>query len=144
VSTPRAPRQEQPGSGGAGGLARENRGPRRSSLQARRVHPFSVLKSTLIVSLASYVVWLAVVSIVYAVLSGVGALRTVNSLYVSIANPGPGFTGLITPSRVFGVTALLGVAAMVVATIVATIAAFVYNIAAGLAGGLEITLSERD
>jgi hypothetical protein len=36
------------------------------------------------------------------------------------------FTGLITPSRVFG------------------IAAFVYNVAAGLAGGMELTLSDRD
>jgi hypothetical protein len=103
-----------------------------------------VLKSTLVVSLASIVVWLAVVGIIYAALSGLGVLHTVNSLYVSIANPGPGFTKLITPSRVFGVAAVLGVAAMVVATIVATIAAFVYNIAAGLAGGLEVTLSERD
>jgi hypothetical protein len=129
---------------GDAGLARENRGPRRSSLQARRVNPFSVLKSTLVVSLASFAVWLAVVGIVYAVLSGLGVLQTVNSLYASIATPGPGFTGLITPSRVFGIAALVGVAAMILATIVATIAAFVYNIAAGLAGGMELTLSERD
>jgi hypothetical protein len=98
----------------------------------------------MVVSLASFVVWLAVVGIVYAALSGLGVLHTVNSLYASIATPGPGFTGLITPARVFGIAALVGVAAMILATVIATIAAFIYNIAAGMAGGLEITLAERD
>ena len=44
----------------------------------------------------------------------------------------------------FGVSAIIGAVNIVLFTALATVGAFVYNVSADLAGGLELTLSERE
>ena len=51
---------------------------------------------------------------------------------------------LISAGRVFGIAAILGAINIVLLSALATVSAFIYNVSADLAGGLEVTLSERE
>ncbi|HEX5114783.1 MAG TPA: DUF3566 domain-containing protein [Pseudonocardiaceae bacterium] len=127
-------------------LRRPGRGPRRASLQVRRVDPWSVLKLAFVLSVALFFVWLVAVGVLYGVLDGMGVWDRVNGTYNEFAqNNSSGASGpLITASRVFGIAAIIGAINIVLFTALATVGSFVYNVSADLAGGLEITLAERE
>ena len=126
------------------------RPPRLASLQLKRVDPWTVLKISLIVAIVMFFVWMIAVGVLYLSLGSMDVWSKINSTYntlvvssatdsTSAAQP-----DLITPARIFGVTAVIGAVNIVLFTALATIAAFVYNAAAGMAGGVEVTLGERD
>lgn len=127
-------------------LRRPGRGPRRASLQVKRVDPWSVLKLAFVLSVALFFVWLVAVGVLYGVLDGMGVWDRVNGTYNEFAqNTSSGSSGpLITASRVFGIAAIIGAINIVLFTALATVGSFVYNVSADLAGGLEITLAERE
>lgn len=127
-------------------LRRPGRGPRRASLQIRRVDPWSVLKLAFVLSVALFFVWMVAVGVLYGVLDGMGVWAKLNGTYnefavnTSAASSGP----LITVGRVLGIAAIIGAINIVLFTALATVGAFVYNVSADLAGGLEMTLAERE
>ncbi|HEX4703034.1 MAG TPA: DUF3566 domain-containing protein [Pseudonocardiaceae bacterium] len=127
-------------------LRRPGRGPRRASLQVKRIDPWSVLKLAFVLSVALFFVWLVAVGVLYGVLQGMGVWDRVNGTYNEFASNTPGGGGgpLITASRVFGIAAVIGAINIVLFTALATVGSFVYNVSADLAGGLEITLAERE
>lgn len=127
-------------------LRRPGRGPRRASLQVKRIDPWSVLKLAFVLSVALFFVWLVAVGVLYGVLDGMGVWDRVNGTYNEFAqNTTGGSNGpLITASRVFGIAAIIGAINIVLFTALATVGSFVYNVSADLAGGLEITLAERE
>jgi hypothetical protein len=59
-------------------------------------------------------------------------------------NPQAADDELISAGGVFGVAALVGLVNIVLITAMCTVGAFIYNASSDLAGGIEITLSERD
>nr|WP_307867887.1 DUF3566 domain-containing protein [Umezawaea beigongshangensis] len=124
---------------------RPGRGPRRASLQVKRIDPWSVLKLALVLSVALFFVWLVAVGVLYGVLNGMGVWDKINSTANDLLQ-GDEPTGdpLISAGRVFGVAAVIGAVNIVLFTALATVSAFVYNVSADLAGGLELTLSERE
>jgi hypothetical protein len=133
--------------GAPSALRRPGRGPRRASLQVKRIDPWSVLKLAFVLSVALFFVWLVAVGVLYGVLDGMGVWGRVNGTYnefaqstTNAASSGP----LITASRVFGIAAIIGAINIVLFTALATVGSFVYNVSADLAGGLEITLAERE
>ena len=67
---------------------------------------------------------------------------TANELFS--ANSGGTGEPLISAGRVFGVAAIIGAVNIVLFSALATVGAFVYNVSADLAGGLEVTLAERE
>jgi hypothetical protein len=127
-------------------LRRPGRGPRRASLQVKRIDPWSVLKLAFVLSVALFFVWLVAVGVLYGVLDGMGVWDRVNGTYNEFAQNTTGGSGgpLITASRVFGIAAIIGAINIVLFTALATVGSFVYNVSADLAGGLEITLAERE
>ncbi|HEX3785244.1 MAG TPA: DUF3566 domain-containing protein [Pseudonocardiaceae bacterium] len=127
-------------------LRRPGRGPRRASLQVKRVDPWSVLKLAFVLSVALFFVWLVAVGVLYGVLDGMGVWDKLNSDYNQFAQSSTtaAATTLITVQRVFEVAAVIGAVNIVLFTALATVGAFVYNVSADLAGGLEITLAERE
>lgn len=130
-----------------GALRRPGRGPRRASLQIKRFDPWSVLKLSLVLGVAMFFVWLVAVGLLYSVMDGMGVWDKLNGTYSSLVS-GEGADSptdpLISAGRVFGVAAILGMINIVLLSALATVCAFIYNVSADLAGGLEVTLAERD
>jgi len=116
-------------------------------LQLKRVDPWTVLKISLIVAIVMFFVWMIAIGVLYLSLGSMDVWTKINSTYETLVTPdsGTGTTGpLITPSGVFIVAAVIGAINIVLFTALSTVAAFVYNAAAGMSGGVEITLGERD
>ncbi|RIJ77242.1 DUF3566 domain-containing protein [Nakamurella silvestris] len=121
--------------------------PRVTSLQLKRIDPWTVLKISLIVSIVMFFVWMIAVGLLYLLFGSMDVFSTINdafaNLFVSDKPDAP--TGaLITPARVFGIAAIIGAINIVLFTALSAIGAFIYNAAAGMAGGVEVTLGERD
>lgn len=127
-------------------LRRPGRGPRRASLQIKRFDPWSVLKLSLVLGVALFLVWLVAVGVLYTVLDGMGVWDKLNGTYSSLVqgDSPEGVEPLISVGRVFGVAAVVGAINIVLISALTTVCAFIYNASADLAGGLEVTLSERD
>ncbi|MFD5831641.1 DUF3566 domain-containing protein [Lentzea sp. NPDC060358] len=123
---------------------RPGRGPRRASLQVKRVDPWSVLKLALVLGVALFFVWIVAVGVLYGVLHGMGVWDKINSTANDLLQANEPGEPLISAGRVFGVSAIIGAVNIVLFTALATVGAFVYNVSADLAGGLELTLSERE
>jgi hypothetical protein len=126
---------------------RQPRPPRRASLQLKRFDPWSVLKLSLVLSVALFLVWMVAVGLIYGALDAMGVWNKLNGTYsdfVGINDPTGAKSSLISAGRVFGIAAIVGAVNIVLITAFATVGAFVYNVAADLAGGIEVTLSERD
>jgi Transmembrane domain of unknown function (DUF3566) len=128
-------------------LRRPGRGPRRASLQVKRFDPWSVLKLSLVLGVAMFFVWLVAVGVLYTVLDGMGVWDKLNGTYSSLVSGEGGNAPaqpLISAGRVFGIAAILGAINIVLLSALATVSAFIYNVSADLAGGLEVTLAERE
>jgi hypothetical protein len=125
---------------------RPTRVPRRASLQLRYLEPWSVLKVSLVLSVAGFLAWMVAVGVLYSILAGMGVWDQLNGTYsdlTSVSNP-QASQDLISAGGVFGVAALIGLVNIVLITAMCTVGAFIYNASADLAGGIEVTLSERD
>jgi hypothetical protein len=118
-------------------------GPVRASMQIRRVDPWSVLKVSLVLSVALFFVWMIAVAFLYLVLGGMGVWSKLNS------NVGDLLTNtsngqLVSSGAIFGGAALIGLVNIVLLTAMATVGAFIYNLTTDLVGGIEVTLADRD
>jgi hypothetical protein len=116
--------------------------PRRTSLQLQRLEPWSVLKLSLVLSIAGFLAWMVAVGVLYGVLDGMGVWDQLNGT-ISDLDRDVG-TELISAGRVFGVAFVVGLVNIVLMTALATVGSLIYNIAADLVGGVEVTLSEPD
>ncbi len=125
---------------------RPARVPRRTSLQLQRLDPWSVLKISLVLSIAGFLAWMVAVGVLYGVLAGMGVWDQLNGTYsdlTSVNNP-QGGAELISGGRVFGVALVVGLVNIVLMTALATVGSLIYNVASDLVGGIEVTLSEPD
>lgn len=122
------------------------RPPRLASLQLKRIDPWTVLKISLIVAIVLFFVWMIAVGIIYLVLGGLDVWSQINETFRTLTSSETtqSVGDLITPARVFTIAGVIGAVNIVLFTALSTIAAFVYNAAAGMAGGVELTLGERD
>ncbi|MGH3771869.1 MAG: DUF3566 domain-containing protein [Pseudonocardiaceae bacterium] len=126
--------------------SRSVRVPRRTSLQLQRLEPWSVLKLSLVLSVAGFLVWMVAVGVLYGVLAGMGVWDQINGTYSDLtsANNAQVNTSLVSGGRVLGVSLVIGLVNIVLMTALATVGALVYNVVADLVGGIEVTLSEPD
>ena len=121
-------------------------GPVRASMQIRRVDPWTVLKVSLVLSVALFFVWMIAVAFLYLVLGGMGVWSKLNSNVGDLLTSASGSTGgeLVSSGTIFGGAALIGLVNIVVLSAMATIGAFIYNLTTDLVGGVEVTLADRD
>lgn len=141
------PPSEQAASSPTGASMRVGPGrlPRRANLQLKSFDPWSVLKLSLVLSVAGFFVWLVAVVVLYAVLAAMGVWEQLNTTYAGLtAVQGGTDEALISFGSVFGAAFVVGLVNIVLFSAFATVAAYVYNVAADMTGGLELTLSERD
>lgn len=141
-----APDASRPGGGVARGVPAA-RGPRRARLAVRRVNPWSVLRFTLVYSIALLVILVVAVAALYAVLVTMGVFDSLDAMIGDLTDAGGaggGLRSVFSAPRVIGGAALIGLANVVLVTALATLGALLYNLCADLAGGIEVTFAERE
>lgn len=132
--------------GGASVASGRPRVPRRARLRLTRVDPWSVMKTSFLLSIAFAVVTVVSVAMVWQVLGAAGVWDSINST-VQEAIGGEDTADFrvedyVGTSRVLGFTMLVAAIDVVLITAAATLTAFLYNMAAALLGGIELTLAE--
>lgn len=122
------------------------RAPRITTLQLKRIDPWTTLKVSLIVSIVMFFVWMIAIGLLYALFSSLNVISRINDGWATVtrADAVAAADPLITPGLVFGVAAVIGAINIVVFTALSTVSAVVYNAASGMAGGVELTLGERE
>jgi len=137
--------------GPRGNRARRESGrqPRRARLRLTRIDPWSVMKTSFLLSVAFGVVTFVAIFMVWSVLGAAGVWESINSAVASIVEGDSGnstfdITDYVGMSRVLGFTLLVSVLDVVLLTAIATLTAFLYNLAAALLGGIEVTLAEDE
>ena len=120
--------------------------PRRARLRLTRIDPWSVMKTSFLLSIALGVVLVVSVFMVMTVLGAAGVWDSINTTVQNILGGDSAgdfdVTNYIGTSRVLGFTMLVAVIDVVLLTAIATLGAFLYNMAAALLGGIEVTLAE--
>jgi Transmembrane domain of unknown function (DUF3566) len=125
--------------------SRSVRVPRQTSLQLRRLDPWSVLKISLVLSVCGFLVWLVAVGLLYGVLASMGVWDQINGTYSDLTSVNnPQVNELVSGGRVFGAAFVIGLVNIVLMTALATVGSLVYNVVADFVGGIEVTLSEPD
>jgi hypothetical protein len=139
-----APRREQRPAGPAAGARR----PRRARLRLTHIDPWSVMKTSLLLSIALGIVIVVAVSVVWAVLNASGLWDSINSTVGEVVGTQSSqnfrIQDYVGTERVLGFTMLVAAVDVVLVTVVATLGAFLYNLAAALLGGLEVVLAEDE
>lgn len=122
------------------------RPPRRARLVVKRVDPWSVLKFGAVFSLAILVVWVVTIGVLYSSLTKMGVWDHINSVLAQFTSKdgSTGYQITATTSQVVGWAAVIGAVNAVLFTALTTLGAVAYNLCSALAGGIEVTLSERE
>lgn len=119
---------------------------RKARLRLARLDPWSVMKTTFLFSIAFGIMMMVIAWVLWTVLSGSGALDSVNQFMTTLIGDQDGgrfqVEEWINGPRVLGFAALIAAIDVVILTAVATLFAFLYNLAATVIGGLEVTLAE--
>lgn len=118
---------------------------RKARLRLSRIDPWSVMKTTFLFSIAFGVMMCAITFVLWTVLSGSGALDSVNELVnrvVGDENNQFNIGTYLDIRRVMGFTLTIAFIDVLIITAVSTLFAFLYNLSAIVLGGLEVTLAE--
>jgi hypothetical protein len=140
--------EQEPSPAGSGRAA-----PRRVRVTIRRVHPWSVLKVSLVIYFCLLLVTLVGMAILFAVLDSAGVVDSVEEFLTVIwggseVATGPGQAPAAASFQVdFGfvmrILFLIGVVSTALWSAFTVFLAFLYNVIADLLGGVEVTLVER-
>jgi hypothetical protein len=106
----------------------------------RRIDPWSVFVTSLLLSLFLAVVTIVAAIVLYAALAAFGVPGSVNKAVDFVQGNGD----LLTLGRFVGFGALVASVNVVLLTGLATLGAMLYNVCATFTGGVEVTLSERE
>jgi len=147
----RQDRADEPRSGGGPGTvpqaaARPGKGPKRrprkAQLRVVQIDAWSVMKTSLLLSIAFGIVTIVAVAIVMSVLGAAGVWDSLNTTIQTVMGNDFRIQDYLGTGRVLGFTMLVSAIDVVLLTAIATLAAFLYNLAATLLGGVEVTLAE--
>lgn len=124
------------------------RGTRRARLRLVHLDPWSVMKTSFLLSIAFGIVTVVAVAVVWSVLDAAGVWDSINSTVTDVVGGESEQTfdvqNYVGTSRVLGFTMVVAVADVLLITAIATLSAFLYNLAAALLGGIDVTLAEDE
>jgi hypothetical protein len=124
------------------------RRPRRARLRLTRIDPWTVMKTSFLLSIALGIVTVVAVFIVWTVLGAAGVWDSINQTVQSTIGGEDSsdfnISDYVGLPRVMGFTMLVAVIDVVLLTAIATLMAFLYNMSAALLGGIEMTLAEDE
>ena len=120
---------------------------RRARLRLTHIDPWSVMKTSFLLSIAVGIVTVVAVAIVWTVLGAAGVWSSIDATVTDVVGEnGSTFSieDYLGMSRVMGFTMIIAVIDVVLVTVIATLGAFLYNLAAALLGGIEVVLAEEE
>ena len=121
---------------------------RKARLRLTHIDPWSVMKTSFLLSVAFGIVTVIAVAVVWSVLGAAGVWDSINQTVKDVLGGDSGTTfdveNYVGTGRVMGFTMIVAVVDVVLITAIATLTAFIYNLAAALLGGLEVTLAEDE
>ena len=119
---------------------------RRARLRLTHIDPWSVMKTSFLLSIALGVVTVVSVLMVWSVLGAADVWGSINQTVQDVVGGQEASTfdieDYIGTRRVVGFTIIVAAIDVVLLTAIATLAAFLYNMSASLLGGIEVTLAE--
>lgn len=118
---------------------------RHANLYLTRVDPWSIMKNAFLLSLAIAIILVVAVAVMWWMITASGTLSNLTRQINEITGSGSftlDLTGLLSFSRVMGVTAVIAAIEVVLLSALATLFAYLYNLAVGLTGGIAVTLTE--
>ncbi len=120
------------GSASAGGAAASAGGPRRVRLALTRINPFSVMKVSLLLSVAGGIMFVVAACFVWLMLDLMHVFATIRDLAATVVDQkSNSFVALVEYLKLKLTTAL------------STIGAVLYNLTATLVGGVHLTLADE-
>jgi hypothetical protein len=131
----------------SGSTTTRTRGTRKARLRLTHLDPWSVMKTSFLLSIAFGIVTVVAVFVVWSVLGAAGVWDSINQTVGDVVgDSASGFDvqNYVGTSRVLGFTMIVAVVDVVLITAIATLGAFLYNLAAALLGGVEVTLAEDE
>jgi hypothetical protein len=124
------------------------RGTRRARLRLVHLDPWSVMKTSFLLSIAFGIVTVVAVAVVWSVLGAAGVWDSIDNTVSDVLGSQSGapfqVEDYVGTSRVLGFTMIVAVVDVILITAISTLGAFLYNLAAALLGGIEVTLAEDE
>ena len=122
------------------------RPPRRARLRLTRIDPWSVMKTSFLLSIALGIVIVVSVLMVWSVLSAADVWDSINKTVRDVVGGQDASSfnieDYLGTRRVVGFTMIIAAVDVVLVTAICTLGAFLYNMSASLLGGIEVTLAE--
>ncbi len=119
---------------------------RRARLRMTRIDPWSVMKTSFLLSIALGIVIVVSVLMVWSVLSAADVWASINKTVQDVVGGQDASTfdieDYLGTRRVVGFTMIVAAVDVVLVTAICTLGAFLYNMSASLLGGIEVTLAE--
>jgi hypothetical protein len=119
---------------------------RRARLRLTRIDPWSVMKTSFLLSIALGIVIVVSVLMVWSVLSAADVWSSINQTVQDVVGGQEASTfdieDYLGTRRVVGFTMIVAAVDVVLVTAICTLGAFLYNMSASLLGGIEVTLAE--
>jgi hypothetical protein len=120
---------------------------RRARLRLTRIDPWSVMKTSFLLSIALGVVTVVAVLMVWTVLGAADVWSSINSTVQDVIGSQDSSSTFdiedyLGTRRVVGFTMIVAAVDVILLTAIATLGAFLYNMSASLLGGIEVTLAE--
>jgi hypothetical protein len=119
---------------------------RRARLRLTRVDPWSVMKTSFLLSIALGIVIVVSVLMVWTVLGAADVWNSINQTVQDVVGGQDASTfdieDYLGTRRVVGFTMIVAAVDVVLVTAICTLGAFLYNMSASLLGGVEVTLAE--
>ena len=141
-------RESPPASDRVGTPMLRSSGSRKARLRLVHLDPWSVMKTSFLLSIAFGIVTVVSVAVVWSVLGAAGVWDSINKTVGDVLgnNASGSFDvqNYVGASRVMGFTMIVAVLDVVLITAISTLGAFLYNLSAALLGGVEVTLAEDD
>lgn len=120
---------------------------RTARLRLVHIDPWSVMRTTFLLSLVFGIATVVAVFMIWVIMSGAGIWDSINhSVRDTVGNTTTvpfDITHYVGLGRVVGFTMLAAVIDTILFTAIATLVAFLYNLSANLLGGLEGTFAEE-
>ncbi len=117
---------------------------RRRRLTITRIDPWTVLRLSFLLSIATAVITVVALIVLWSMLSTAGVFDSVDGTLDSVfGDSALTITQYFGFGRVLSISLLIGAIDIVLITALATIGAFLFNLAASLVGGLEVSVIDE-